>query len=207
MSRTFLCARPLPARGGAAGLPPVHPRKYRAAGAGSHCASMSRARSRRTGPERHRFRHPLGAADRDRQPLAGHFQRADHPGADTQGRNPFQLAWAAPGVIKTGDWRYLRPFDIAGTTELLRQRRTRTARTKCCSTASATSAATAPSFMCPTHGSRAGVQGPHQHLRRPIRPHRRRHRFDRHPSAAATSSTARSTSISRPRNSTPTRAS
>lgn len=33
----------------------------------------------------------------------------------TQGRNPFQLAWAAPGVIKTGDWRYLRPFDIAGT--------------------------------------------------------------------------------------------
>jgi hypothetical protein len=33
----------------------------------------------------------------------------------TQGRNPFQLAWAAAGVIKTGDWRYLRPFDIAGT--------------------------------------------------------------------------------------------
>ena len=26
----------------------------------------------------------------------------------TQGRNPFQIAWAAPGVIKTGDWRYLR---------------------------------------------------------------------------------------------------
>ncbi len=34
----------------------------------------------------------------------------------TQGRNPFQIAWAAPGVIKTGDWRYLRSFDIAGTT-------------------------------------------------------------------------------------------
>lgn len=33
----------------------------------------------------------------------------------TQGRNPFQIAWAAPGVIKTGDWRYLRPFDIGGT--------------------------------------------------------------------------------------------
>jgi hypothetical protein len=33
----------------------------------------------------------------------------------TQGRNPFQVAWAAPGVIKTGDWRYLRSFDIAGT--------------------------------------------------------------------------------------------
>ncbi|MCL4851527.1 MAG: carboxypeptidase regulatory-like domain-containing protein, partial [Bryobacteraceae bacterium] len=33
----------------------------------------------------------------------------------TQGRNPFQLAWSAPGVIKTGDWRYLRPFDIGGT--------------------------------------------------------------------------------------------
>ncbi|MGH9658383.1 MAG: carboxypeptidase regulatory-like domain-containing protein, partial [Bryobacteraceae bacterium] len=33
----------------------------------------------------------------------------------TQGRNPFQIAWAAPGVIKTGDWRYLRSFDIAGT--------------------------------------------------------------------------------------------
>ncbi|MEZ5356632.1 MAG: carboxypeptidase-like regulatory domain-containing protein, partial [Bryobacteraceae bacterium] len=24
----------------------------------------------------------------------------------TQGRNPFQIAWAAPGVIKTGGWRY-----------------------------------------------------------------------------------------------------
>jgi hypothetical protein len=34
----------------------------------------------------------------------------------TQGRNPFQIAWAAPGVIKTGGWRYLRSFDIAGTT-------------------------------------------------------------------------------------------
>lgn len=33
----------------------------------------------------------------------------------TQGRNPFQIAWAAPGVIKTEDWRYLRSFDIAGT--------------------------------------------------------------------------------------------
>jgi len=33
----------------------------------------------------------------------------------TQGRNPFQIAWAAPGVIKTGGWRYLRSFDIAGT--------------------------------------------------------------------------------------------
>ena len=34
----------------------------------------------------------------------------------TQGRNPFQLAWSAAGVIKTGDWRYLRSFDIGGTT-------------------------------------------------------------------------------------------
>ncbi len=34
----------------------------------------------------------------------------------TQGRNPFQLAWAAPGVFKTGGWRYLRSFDIGGTT-------------------------------------------------------------------------------------------
>jgi len=33
----------------------------------------------------------------------------------TQGRNPFQVAWSAPGVIKTGGWRYLRSFDIAGT--------------------------------------------------------------------------------------------
>jgi hypothetical protein len=33
----------------------------------------------------------------------------------TQGRNPFQLAWAAPGVFKSGGWRYLRSFDIAGT--------------------------------------------------------------------------------------------
>lgn len=33
----------------------------------------------------------------------------------TQGRNPFQIAWAAPGVVKTGTWRYLRSFDIAGT--------------------------------------------------------------------------------------------
>ena len=34
----------------------------------------------------------------------------------TQGRNPFQLAWSAAGVVKTGDWRYLRSFDIGGTT-------------------------------------------------------------------------------------------
>jgi len=34
----------------------------------------------------------------------------------TQGRNPFQIAWAAPGVFKAGGWRYLRSFDIAGTT-------------------------------------------------------------------------------------------
>ncbi|MCL5742927.1 MAG: hypothetical protein M1541_03220, partial [Acidobacteria bacterium] len=34
----------------------------------------------------------------------------------TQGRNPFQIMWAAPGVFKSGGWRYLRSFDIAGTT-------------------------------------------------------------------------------------------
>jgi len=33
----------------------------------------------------------------------------------TQGRNPFQIMWAAPGVLKTGGWRYLRSLDIAGT--------------------------------------------------------------------------------------------
>ena len=33
----------------------------------------------------------------------------------TQGRNPFQLAWAAAGVVKTGDWRFLRSFDTGGT--------------------------------------------------------------------------------------------
>ncbi len=33
----------------------------------------------------------------------------------TQGRNPFQIAWAAPGVVKSGGWRYLRSFDIGGT--------------------------------------------------------------------------------------------
>ncbi len=33
----------------------------------------------------------------------------------TQGRNPFQIAWAAAGIIKSGDWRYLRSFDIGGT--------------------------------------------------------------------------------------------
>ena len=36
----------------------------------------------------------------------------------TQGRNPFQIAWAAPNVVKTGGWRYLRSFDIAGTSNL-----------------------------------------------------------------------------------------
>lgn len=36
----------------------------------------------------------------------------------TQGRNPFQLAWAASGVIKAGSWRYLRSLDIAGTTHM-----------------------------------------------------------------------------------------
>lgn len=33
----------------------------------------------------------------------------------TQGRNPFQLAWSAAGVIKSGDFRYLRSFDTGGT--------------------------------------------------------------------------------------------
>jgi len=33
----------------------------------------------------------------------------------TQGRNPFQIAWAASNVIKSGSWRYLRSFDIGGT--------------------------------------------------------------------------------------------
>ena len=32
----------------------------------------------------------------------------------TSGRNPFQLAWLSPGVVKQGTWRYLRPLDIAG---------------------------------------------------------------------------------------------
>lgn len=32
----------------------------------------------------------------------------------TQGRNAMQLAWAAAGVVKKGDWRYLRSFDTAG---------------------------------------------------------------------------------------------
>lgn len=36
----------------------------------------------------------------------------------TQGRNPFQLAWAAAGVTKGTGWRYLRSFDIAGTTSI-----------------------------------------------------------------------------------------
>ena len=33
----------------------------------------------------------------------------------TQGRNPFQLAWSTPAVVKTGTFRYLRSFDIGGT--------------------------------------------------------------------------------------------
>ncbi|HWC00961.1 MAG TPA: TonB-dependent receptor [Bryobacteraceae bacterium] len=33
----------------------------------------------------------------------------------TQGRNPFQIAWSVPGVVKTGDFRYLRSFDTSGT--------------------------------------------------------------------------------------------
>jgi Carboxypeptidase regulatory-like domain/TonB dependent receptor len=33
----------------------------------------------------------------------------------TMGRNPFQLAWDAPGIVKTGSFRYLRAFDIGGT--------------------------------------------------------------------------------------------
>ncbi len=32
----------------------------------------------------------------------------------TQGRNPFQIAWAASGVVKSGSFRYLRSFDIGG---------------------------------------------------------------------------------------------
>ena len=34
----------------------------------------------------------------------------------TQGRNAFQIAWSMPGVVKSGDWRYLRSFDVGGTT-------------------------------------------------------------------------------------------
>jgi len=33
----------------------------------------------------------------------------------TQGRNPFQIAWSAPGVVKAGTFRYLRAFDSGGT--------------------------------------------------------------------------------------------
>lgn len=36
----------------------------------------------------------------------------------TQGRNPFQISWAASGVIKGTAWRYLRSFDIGGTTSI-----------------------------------------------------------------------------------------
>lgn len=36
----------------------------------------------------------------------------------TQGRNPFQIAWAASGVTKGSSWRYLRSFDIGGTTSI-----------------------------------------------------------------------------------------
>ncbi len=36
----------------------------------------------------------------------------------TQGRNPFQLAWSAPTVVKTGTFRYLRSFDTGGTAGL-----------------------------------------------------------------------------------------
>ncbi|MCZ2154512.1 MAG: TonB-dependent receptor [Bryobacterales bacterium] len=32
----------------------------------------------------------------------------------TQGRNAMQLAWSAAGVVKKGDWRFLRAFDTAG---------------------------------------------------------------------------------------------
>jgi hypothetical protein len=32
----------------------------------------------------------------------------------TQGRNIMQLAWSAAGVVKSGDWRYLRSWDIGG---------------------------------------------------------------------------------------------
>ena len=34
----------------------------------------------------------------------------------TQGRNIFQLAWSAAGVIKNGNWQYLRYWDIGGMT-------------------------------------------------------------------------------------------
>jgi hypothetical protein len=36
----------------------------------------------------------------------------------TQGRNPFQIAWAASGVVKSGSFRYLRSFDIGGSSGL-----------------------------------------------------------------------------------------
>lgn len=60
----------------------------------------------------------------------------------TQGRNPFQIAWSMPGVTKTGDWRYLRSFDIGGTTGFSINGGKRGA-TKSFSTASATSEVTA----------------------------------------------------------------
>ena len=36
----------------------------------------------------------------------------------TQGRNPFEIAWDAPGVVEGGSWRYLRSFDVGATSAL-----------------------------------------------------------------------------------------
>ena len=55
---------------------------------------------------------PLQTETANRDTAIAHELIANLP---TQGRNPFQIAWAAPGVFKTGGWRYLRSFDIGGT--------------------------------------------------------------------------------------------
>jgi hypothetical protein len=61
----------------------------------------------------------------------------------TQGRNPFQIAWAAAGVIKSGSWRYLRSFDIAAPPAFPSTAGARRP-TRCCWTASATCARSIP---------------------------------------------------------------
>lgn len=120
----------------------------------------------------------------------------------TQGRNPFQIAWAMPGVVKTGDWRYLRAFDTGGMSGFSINGGKR-AITKSSSTASATCAATATSSACPPwKPSRSSRSSPTPTTRSTAAPAAASSPSSRSP--AATPSTAPPMSTFRPKSSTPT---
>ncbi|MGC4051134.1 MAG: carboxypeptidase-like regulatory domain-containing protein [Paludibaculum sp.] len=96
----------------------------------------------------------------------------------TQGRNPFQIAWAMPGVVKTGDMALPPRLRHRRHVRLLHQRR-QEGRQRSPHRRHQQRARQPQRHRRAVHGSRPGVQGPHQYLRLAVRPHRRWHRHHR----------------------------